>query len=91
MNIERVAQKVSNSLVGDYVLEDALEAIRNKDMENPKYWEAAACIVEPVLHEEDEDEFYEMLENDPENWVGFIKSIDERFGPIAEAVIEYGY
>jgi len=91
MNIERVVNTIANNLVDQEVLNEALEAIENDDMDNQSYWQAAGSIVEPELNSEDEEEYFEMLENDPQNWIGFITSIDERFLPIAEKVVEYGY
>ena len=63
------------------------------DNDTETFYKAARCIVEPRFSNDDAQEDYqEFMDNDPENWVGFIKNnFGEDWGFIAQVVTEYGY
>jgi hypothetical protein len=57
------------------------------------FYKAAGCIVEPMFDDEEaQEDYFAFMENDPENWVGFIKNnFGSEWGTIAQIVVEYGY
>jgi len=90
MNVENVANALANSAGNCNVnLADALDGA---DDFTDTYNAAAEAIVEPIMSDKDNEAYGEWMENDPENWAGFVRSIcGDEWYEIALKVNENGY
>jgi hypothetical protein len=61
--------------------------------EDPTFGSVASAIVEPLIdNEEAEDEYFDFLENNSENWYQWIRqTFGEDWGKVAKVVAEEGY
>jgi len=87
-NIENHANSLANAtsnVEGTFDWDKAL----NPEDNDSDYFIAAEAIVEPKGVE---DDYYEFVENDPDNWVGFVtNTCGEQWGQLARVSLEYGY
>ena len=78
-------------------LESAIEAgkqmVEGDDSKSDEFYKAAQTIVEPIFDDEEaEEDYVNQMENDPDNWVGFISNtFGSDWGEVAKIVSEYGY
>lgn len=95
--IEIQAEAISNSLRVDPAPavaagENILNGVASEN-EFEIFYSAASCIVEPrIKNEEAASDYYQFMEDDAENWVGWINStFGSQWGKVAEVVSKYGY
>jgi hypothetical protein len=56
------------------------------------YYKLAMAIVEPKGPEEVLEDYHNFMENDPQNWKGFvINTIGDDYIPIIDFILENGY
>lgn len=99
--IEEQARSVGDSIseVSDSKLQKAIKAgyeILNgtgSDEDFEAFYAVAGNLVEPHFDDDNAREDYQdLMDNDMENWVGWIKStFGDDWGMIAKVVAEYGY
>lgn len=93
--IEIQAEAIANSLISNPAkgVTAGQAMVDGDDSQSDTFYKYAGCIVEPLINDDEaRDAYYEFMDNDPENWVGFIKNnFGDEWGEIAQIVTEYGY
>ena len=90
-HIEKVIEGISRTMQESKPFD--WEVALDPSGDSQDYYTAARCLVEPVIpNASDEEAYYEFLENDPDNWIGWVRStFGEQWGQLAEKIMEWGY
>ena len=101
MNIENVTRCISESIsnVSASELSKAVVTAPKlidgtaSESEINQFYSLAQCIVEPEIdNDEDQDEYYDYMDKDMNNWSNWISNtFGDEWGIIANTIKEYGY